>query len=93
MNSIAVGATRDMKLVAIDAKLEPKLAQFRVMMRMFASRLRTAFGRRIGWDVFPWLARFTLGCFEALVVTLVVELAMTLPMPSTSIASRCSLCR
>ena len=34
-------ATRDLRLVAIDIKLAPRLAQFRVMMRMVAERLRT----------------------------------------------------
>jgi competence protein ComEC len=73
-------ATRDLRLVAIDVKLPPRVAQFRLLMRMFAARVRAAFGRRAGYSAFPWLVRFTLQCAAALVVTLVVELAMTLPM-------------
>ncbi|HEY2857596.1 MAG TPA: ComEC/Rec2 family competence protein [Terracidiphilus sp.] len=75
-----IAATRDLRMVAIDVKLAPRLAQFRLLMRMFAMRLRVAFGRRAAYSILPWLVRFTLQCVEALVVTLVVELAMTLPM-------------
>jgi competence protein ComEC len=41
-----LAATRDLQLVALDVKLEPKLAQFRVMLRMVASHLQTA--------IHPW---------------------------------------
>ena len=75
-----VRATRDLGLVAIDSRLAPNLAEFRVLMRMFALRVRAALGRRSASVAFPWAVRFVLSCVEALVVTLVVELAMTLPM-------------
>jgi competence protein ComEC len=77
-------ATRDLRLVAIDAKLAPLLAQFRVTMRMVARSLQAAargqFASRIAWRVFPWMVRFLLRIVELLVVSCVVELAMTLPM-------------
>jgi len=75
-----IKATRDLRLIAIDPKLSPPVAQFRVIMRMFAARLRDLSTQSIGWTVFSWLVRFVLQCAEALVVTLVVEMAMTLPM-------------
>jgi competence protein ComEC len=75
-----IAATRDLRIVAIDAKLAPRIAQFRVVMRMLIARLRRATSGWIGATVFPWLVRFVLRCFEALVVTFTVELAMTLPM-------------
>ena len=75
-----VSATRELRLVAIDIKLAPRLAQFRVLLRMFAIRLQRVFGPRFGWRVFPWLLRAVLHVSEAIVVTLVVELALTLPM-------------
>ena len=73
-------ATRDLRTVAIDIKLEPRFAQFRVVLRMIASRLQRAISLRIGWRTFPWFVRFALRCIELLVVSCVVELAMTLPM-------------
>lgn len=75
-----VSATRQLRLVAIDIKLAPRLAQFRVLLRMFASRLAQIFGVRFGWRIFPWLLRMVLHAAEAMVVTVVVELALTLPM-------------
>ena len=73
-------AARDLKLVALDVKVAPKLAQFRVLLRMLAGALSKAAGKWIGWSFFPWLVRTTLRSVEAIIVSLIVELAMTLPM-------------
>src|ERR1019366_8267770 len=75
-----VTAMRDLRLTAIDIKLAPQLAQFRVVMRMLAAALQRAFSARIAWSLFPWLVKSTLRAVEVLVVSIVVELAMTLPM-------------
>lgn len=75
-----VAATRELRLVALDVKLPPREAQFRVMLRMFAAAVGRAIGRRVGWKVFPWSVGFLLRCVEALVVSCIVELAMALPM-------------
>ncbi len=73
-------ATRDLRIVAIDAKLPSRLAQFRVILRMLAARLERAVSYGFGWRMFPWAVRITLRCIEFLVVSCVVELTMTLPM-------------
>jgi len=73
-------ATRDLRLPAIDAKLAPKLAQFRVTMRMIAAALQTAGNRPIAWRIFPFAVRLLIRIFELLIVSCVVELAMALPM-------------
>jgi competence protein ComEC len=73
-------ATRDLRLVAIDPKLSPHLAQFRVFLRMAASVLAGAGHKRLAWRVLPWLLRFLLRLVELLVVSCVAELAMALPM-------------
>jgi competence protein ComEC len=79
-----VKATRDLRLVAIDAKLSPHLAQFRVTMRMFAAAAQTTIhGRRgasVAWRLFPLSVRFVFRVCQLLVVSCIVELAMTLPM-------------
>jgi len=75
-----LNATRDLRMVALDVKLPPAQAQFRVTLRMFASALGKALGKPIGWKVFPWTIRAGLRCYEALVVSCIVELAMALPM-------------
>jgi len=66
--------------VAMDIKLEPKLAEFRVMMRMLAERLERATNRLVAWRIFPWSVRFAIRVAELIVISCVVELAMTLPM-------------
>jgi competence protein ComEC len=73
-------ATGDLSLTAIDQKVSPPIAQFRVTLRMFAAEIAAATNRHIGWTVFPRAVRFALQCCEALVVTFVVEFAMALPM-------------
>ncbi len=73
-------ATSDLSLVAIDVKLPPRLAQFRVEMRIIALALEHAVSRRIGWKFFPWAVRTILRGTEMLLVSIAIELAMTLPM-------------
>jgi competence protein ComEC len=73
-------ATRDLKLVAVDIKLSPPLAEFRVMMRMVAERLQRAASDAVAWRVFPWCLRLAIRVLELVVISCVVELAMTLPM-------------
>jgi competence protein ComEC len=73
-------ATKNLQLVAIDVKLEPRLAEFRVVLRFLARGLERALSRRAGWQIFPWLVRFALRCVELVTISCVVELAMSLPM-------------
>jgi competence protein ComEC len=75
-----LSATRELQLVALDIKLPPRQAQFRVMLRMFAAALTLTVGKWIGWSAFPWILRVALRCVELLVVSCIVELAMALPM-------------
>lgn len=71
---------RQLQLTTIDAKIEPRVAQFRVVLRMFAVRLEALFGTIAAWRVFPWFVRVLLGSGELLVVTTIIELMMALPM-------------
>ena len=73
-------AMRDLRLVAVDIKLAPRLAEFRLMMRMVAERMERAGNGAIAWRVFPWCVRFVIRFTELIVVSCVVELAMMLPM-------------
>jgi competence protein ComEC len=73
-------AARELRLVAIDAKLPPPHAAFRVAMRMIAMRLRRFSNSFIAWRAFPWSIRFLIRVVELVVVSVVVELAMALSM-------------
>jgi competence protein ComEC len=75
-----VAATRDLQLTAIDPKLPPKQAHFRVLLRMFCSAFEHTRFERLAMRVFPFSTRLLLRVVELLVVSCVVELAMTLPM-------------
>jgi competence protein ComEC len=75
-----LAATRDLRLIVLDPKLAPALAQFRVTLRMFAQRLAKALNPFLAWRVFPFSIRFLLRLIELLVVSSVIELVMTLPM-------------
>ena len=77
-------ATRDLRQIAEDVKLAPRLAQFRVTLRIIAEHVQEAaagrFAHRIAWSLFPFAMRLFLRIGELLVVSCVVELAMALPM-------------
>ena len=77
-------ATRDLRQIAVDAKLIPRQAQYRVTLRMMAVGLKEVTGGRwanfIAWRCFPWTVRCMIRIFELMVVSCVVELAMALPM-------------
>jgi competence protein ComEC len=46
----------------------------------FQAAVRGRLAASIAWRIFPWTMRFLLRCFELVVVSCVVELAMALPM-------------
>jgi competence protein ComEC len=73
-------AARNLGLVAIDPGLPPKLAQFRVTLRLIADHLQPFTGRRLARFLLPALVRLTLRILELLLVSALIELAMSLPM-------------
>ena len=75
-----IQAARDLRLIAIDSKLPRKIAQFRVTMRLIARHLEVATSARAAWMFLPRAIRSILRLGELLFVTLVVELALALPM-------------
>jgi competence protein ComEC len=72
-------ATQQLRLISLDPKLPPFIAQFRVTLRLIARHL-APISRRIAWRIFPLFIRSTLRLAELLFITLVVELALALPM-------------
>lgn len=73
-------AARYLRLTAIDIKLPPRLAAFRVALRMVAARLANIASGFLGWRAFPWTLRSIIRVMELMGIALVVELAMALPM-------------
>lgn len=72
--------TRMLQEVEIDPGLPIRVAQFRVGLRMYASRLRYIGGDWLAWRAMPAFLRLILRVAELFIVSAVMELAMTLPM-------------
>jgi len=75
-----IRATQNLRQIALDAKLRPRIAQLRVSLRLIAQHLEPAANRWIAWRAFPFAVRSILRLGELLFITLVVELALALPM-------------
>jgi competence protein ComEC len=73
-------AARNLGLIAIDPDLPPKLAQFRVTLRLIAGHLQPFLGHRLARYLPPASVRLILRVFELLLVSALIELAMSLPM-------------
>ncbi|HEX3471895.1 MAG TPA: ComEC/Rec2 family competence protein, partial [Silvibacterium sp.] len=73
-------ATRNLSVLRIDSSLPPRLAQFRVSVRMLAYYLRPITGSLLAGIAFPFGIRLGLRITELLAVSLSIELFMMLPM-------------
>jgi competence protein ComEC len=73
-------ASRDLRSEEVDMTLTPDLLEYRAKLRYFAGLIEAGTHRVVGWVAFPWIVRFCLRSFQLFVISLVIELAMTLPM-------------
>jgi competence protein ComEC len=73
-------AAQNLGLIAIDPELPPPLAQFRVTLRLIAGHLQPFLGRRMAQTVPAAFVRLLLRICELLLVSALIELAMSLPM-------------
>jgi competence protein ComEC len=73
-------ATRDFWLLPIDPSLPPQIAQFRVILRMFANAIRWLIGPWLAIHIFPRAVRVALLIVELITTSLAIELLMALPM-------------
>jgi len=74
-----LAALRDLWLLPIDPALPPRIAQFRVSMRLIAEHASFIVGRRIS-NAIPFLMRGLLRGLELLLISVIVELVMSMPM-------------
>jgi len=73
-------AMRNLKEIRIDPALQPRVAQFRVSLRMLAQYLRPLTGRLFAWTALPFGVRLALRIAELLVVSMSIEVLMMMPM-------------
>ena len=66
--------------MAIDPSLPPKVAQFRVSLRLLAIHLAPLIGNKLASALPAFLIRILLRIAELLLVSVIVEVAMSLPM-------------
>lgn len=73
-------ALRELNEIRIDPALPPRIAQFRVSVRLFAQHLRPFTGTFLAWKAFPFTLQLLLRIFELLAVSLAIEIFTMLPM-------------
>jgi competence protein ComEC len=71
---------RDLWLVPVDPSLPPRVAQFRVSLRMLAQALRPVLGAKLALKGVPRCVRFGLLVLELVTTSIAIELLMALPM-------------
>jgi len=74
-----LSALRDLWLLPVDPALPPRVAQFRVSLRMVVEHARLLAGRRVA-NCIPFFVRIALRAVELLLISVIVELVMSLPM-------------
>ncbi len=73
-------ATRNLMLLAIDPALPPRVAQFRVSLRLLGNHLQPLIGRKLAFSAPATISRLGLRVIELLLVSVTVEMVMSLPM-------------
>ncbi|MGB9030140.1 MAG: ComEC/Rec2 family competence protein [Acidobacteriaceae bacterium] len=73
-------ATRDPWLLPVDPSLPPRIAQFRVGIRMFATAMPPLIGSWLALRVFPKAVRTLLLIAELITTSLAIELFLVVPM-------------
>jgi competence protein ComEC len=71
---------RDLDTIAVDLSLPPRVAQFRVSLRLLADSLRPHLGRYFADHVLPAGIKFVFHLSQLLLVSVTMELVMSLPM-------------
>lgn len=73
-------ALAQLSSIGYDSSLEPRLALFRLDLRLLISRLGRLLGRRLAYRAVRSLAVLGLGLYETILVSTVVQFSLALPM-------------
>ena len=73
-------AVKTLSQIELDATLPPRLAQFRIGLRMLPGHLQPLLGVRLSRSLMPFTLHFALRAAELLLVSATIELIMSLPM-------------
>ena len=73
-------ALRQLNVIGYDTALTPKQAQFRLDLRLVIGRLARVLGKKLSFKMVEGFSAITLGLYETLLVSLVMQFALALPM-------------
>ncbi len=73
-------ALRGLQVVGMDAALPPKMAQFRVNLRLIATHLSALAGERAAFWMVPAVIGFAIAVYEVVLVSALMQMGMALPM-------------
>jgi competence protein ComEC len=73
-------ALRGLQLVGMDPALPPKMAQFRVELRLIATHLATLTGKRAAFWTVSAVMGFAIAVYEVVLVSTLMQIGMALPM-------------
>src|SRR6202007_3030936 len=74
-----LAALGNLTLLPVNPALPPRVAQFRVSLRLIVEYTRFLVGRRVS-NCIPFVVRLALRAVELLLISVIVELVMSLPM-------------
>ena len=75
-----LGALRRLSLAGYDQAFEPRIAQWRLDLRLIASRLQPLVGRRLAFFAATWIPRSALSAFELVIISVLMQVSLALAM-------------
>jgi competence protein ComEC len=73
-------ALRGLQVVGMDSALPPKMAQFRIELRLLATHLAPLADRRAAFWIVPAVTGFAIAVYEVVLVSTLMQIGMALPM-------------
>jgi competence protein ComEC len=73
-------ALRGLQVVGMDSALPPKMAQFRVELRLIVTHLSALAGKRAAFWTVPAVTGFAIAVYEVVLVSTLMQIGMALPM-------------
>ncbi|MGD0975416.1 MAG: ComEC/Rec2 family competence protein [Candidatus Korobacteraceae bacterium] len=73
-------ALRGLQVVGMDSAMPPKMAQFRIELRLIATHLSPLAGKRAAFWIVPAVTGIAIAVYEVVLVSTVMQIGMALPM-------------
>jgi len=73
-------ALRGLQVVGMDSAMPPKMAQFRIELRLIATHLSPLAGKRAAFWIVPAVTGIAIAVYEVVLVSTLMQIGMALPM-------------